>query len=339
MMKLVLTNNGLKRIKLQEIKLYAAVKGWACGIGSDVLNILMTDETIISDSVCRGSRNIEFVPGMSPDIFERRDNFLCPKLNCFCGHDISIPKAKNKKILDDFTEMVQGMSDEELDNIPHFNAAQGDSHVYAFGGLDFLRKRVTHIDWFIGKRCNFDCFYCSPTIHDNSSRFKNLSEYVDVYNYILSVIRKKSGDNVKLNFSFHGGEPTLNPNYLELIKMIKRDQSVVSDITTLTNFSRSIEYLLELHNYSNIVYSMHLAYISTKSLDKLRVFLEKIEGGSNNTFKVKIMLTPGSLEQVKMIVSKFESYLKYFEINLLHNKKDKVLLPYSEEELNYCLSI
>ena len=34
-----------------------------------------------------------------------------------------------------------------------------------------MRKdpRIISVQWFIGKRCNYDCSYCSPFIHDNYS--------------------------------------------------------------------------------------------------------------------------------------------------------------------------
>ena len=112
------------------------------------------------------------------------------------------------------------------------------------------------IDWYIGKRCNFSCSYCADFIHDNYSAhvpFSQMKIFVDK-------IVARFGTNI--HWSLTGGEPTLNPDFIELLKYL---QDKKYEISVCTNGSRSIEYMCQMYEYvDNITYSLHFEHVTLK---------------------------------------------------------------------------
>jgi wyosine [tRNA(Phe)-imidazoG37] synthetase (radical SAM superfamily) len=65
-----------------------------------------------------------------------------------------------------------------------------------------------------------------------------------------------------IHWSLTGGEPTLNPDFIELLKYL---QDKKHEISVCTNGSRSIEYMCQMYQYvDNITYSLHFEHISLK---------------------------------------------------------------------------
>jgi len=73
------------------------------------------------------------------------------------------------------------------------------------------------VTWDTGRRCNYDCTYCSVERHDNFSPHASLQELQSVgrflFNYSELLCKYKTKD--QLNVSFTGGEPTVNPKFIE----------------------------------------------------------------------------------------------------------------------------
>lgn len=121
------------------------------------------------------------------------------------------------------------------------------------------------VDWYIGKRCNYDCSYCVDYLHDNFSPhvpLENMKRLVDV-------IYEQHGTNVF--WSLTGGEPTVNPKFMDLCKYIKEEKGA-RHVSMTTNGSRTAKYLKELFQYlDNITVSFHFEHMA----DKVDEFIEK----------------------------------------------------------------
>ena len=121
------------------------------------------------------------------------------------------------------------------------------------------------VDWYIGKRCNYDCSYCVDYLHDNHSPhvpLENMKRLVDV-------VYEEHGTNVF--WSLTGGEPTVNPKFMELCKYIKEEKGA-RFISITTNGSRTAKYLKELFRYlDSITVSFHFEHMA----DKVDEFIEK----------------------------------------------------------------
>lgn len=120
------------------------------------------------------------------------------------------------------------------------------------------------VDWYIGKRCNYSCSYCVDYLHDNFSPhvpLENMKQLVDI-------IYAEHGTNVF--WSLTGGEPTVNPEFLNLCKYIK--EKGARHISVTTNGSRTAKYLKELYQYiDGITLSFHFEFMA----DKIDEFITK----------------------------------------------------------------
>ncbi len=171
---------------------------------------------------------------------------------------------------------------------------------------------ATSVDWYIGKRCNFDCSYCVDYLHDKESphvSYENMMMFVDF-------VTKRHGRNVI--WSLTGGEPTLNPRFMDLCKHLYAMRPVLTSVTT--NGSRTTEYLLELFRHlDNITLSLHFEFIENRIEEYVKkiIRLEEFrkawnaeqakkpgfpnwkEGWQPKQFLVRFMVYPGKVELVK----------------------------------------
>ena len=126
---------------------------------------------------------------------------------------------------------------------------------------EFFRHNDTgwfSVDWYVGRRCNFDCTYCPSYLHDNYSKhvtYDNMKKFVDI-------ITEKHGTNVY--WSLSGGEPTVNPDFMKICHYIKHEVGC-KHISLTTNGSRKYEYFEKLfENLDNITLSLHLEYVEKR---------------------------------------------------------------------------
>ena len=194
--------------------------------------------------------------------------------------------------------------------------------------LKLLDKIIQHdtalsVIWQIGKRCNYECFYCNDDLHDK------ISPDVDI------IILKKIYDRIKqqysgnINFSITGGEPTLHPNLIEFCKYISHGNKIV--ITT--NGFKNVKYLQELQKYANLTISYHPLYIKNDD-----IFIEKILQLSYTS--IHIMLEHDYLDRAEYVYEKLKNFCgchyrpvrKKFIIGTEQYLSNKYKTYYSDEQ-------
>lgn len=115
------------------------------------------------------------------------------------------------------------------------------------------------VDWYVGKRCNYSCSYCVDYLHDSHSPhvpLENMKQLVDL-------IYKQNGTNVL--WSLSGGEPTVNPHFVELCKYIYEEKGC-ANISITTNGSRTADYFKQLFQYlDNITLSFHFEFMAERA--------------------------------------------------------------------------
>lgn len=115
--------------------------------------------------------------------------------------------------------------------------------------------KTVHVTLELTEKCNQDCHYC--LWHNNSTEFSKL----DLVNSIIENLYLL--DN-KYTFYLFGGEPTIHPNFREIIKKIYSKKEKVKDIFIQTNLARSkdwfkntitlfpeLRFLCSYHNHQN----------------------------------------------------------------------------------------
>lgn len=327
-MWIILTDRGIRQILLSDLKFHTTVKGWACNTGNYVYNLIMNDESFVSNTICRAVDDYPIIDIKTTPKFNR-EYAICPKENCYCGMDIGIPKGRT---IDDIVQLKKQFNAiQDVKTIPWYN----NEEILAFGLSDFMTNRMVHVDWFLGKRCNFDCAYCSPSIHDNHSLYPSYEKLLDYYEYLTQTISLNEKNRKTVSYIFGGGEPTLIPSYIEFLEYLKNDQRFDNEIRTLTNLTGSPEKLYRLNQLSDLTFSVHLAYMTDKFINKVDKFLSKRDHTSKS-LTVKFMYDKLYSNRIDTIIEvlKQHSNLNY-SVTPLHDKSDKKLYQYNDADKEY----
>ena len=328
-MWVLLTDKGLRRIYLTDLKFHTKVKGWICNTGNYVYNLVMNDTSFVSNTICRAVDDYPIINIKETPKFQT-EYAVCPKINCYCGMDIGIPKGKTKDDIINLKRQFNAVTDTKT--IPWYN----NEKILAFGLSDFITNTMVHVDWFLGKRCNFDCVYCSPSIHDNHSEYPSLEKLLDYYDYLTNTIVTNEKNKKTISYVFGGGEPTMIPDYIKFLEHITNDTRFDSEIRTLTNLTGSPKKLYRLNQLCNITFSVHLAYMTDKFIEKSDKFFS-LRDDTSKPLRIKFMYDKQYAERIDIILQLLNNYTNLdYIVTPLHNKPgDKNLHQYDDNDKKY----
>lgn len=132
---------------------------------------------------------------------------------CGCGSDLNSPKAISTEVYQSFFKKINELGKDAGKNAPLYNGKS----IIGIGALHKILNGTAEIHIDIGKKCNFDCSYCPPGVHDNHSPFLTL-ENID---QALNIVEHHSRLLENKTCIITGGEPTLFKDLENLIKMLK----------------------------------------------------------------------------------------------------------------------
>lgn len=309
------------------------LNGWKCGAGVDSLYIDMDGH--VWTASCR-------VGGLLGNVWENfsipSDWIDCNKKTCSCGADLFIPKVKQinfKKLL----RRNQGLKTEhELrDNDLTEYVAMERTHA----------STQKQIYWEIGRRCNYDCSYCWPWIHNNTDPHKSLEELMRATHLIETKFTK--GESV--NFIISGGEPTVNKSFLDWLRYLN---ACGHHISLHSNGSRLPEYYREIIHYGDLNLSVHFEFYDRERFINVvkAVTEEKVLNYNHKVghLEVKLMMAPQnrdetlSLEDELKNIPHFTQYCTWAIVPIrggLNNKNSspnegsgsEIMIGYSKEDV------
>jgi len=315
-MILLNTRTGIKKANIGTVKTSLnKFKGWYCGAGMDFLWI--NDKGYIFGNVCRhsgcyGNLYTEFTLPTEP--------MICPASSCYCAADIDILKAKTQS---DFTEFAANITNSDLFYIDDYN----NQEVISLCGVSKTNQnKFFSINWNIGKRCNYSCTYCPPAVHDNFSPHMPFDTFKKAINKIQESISHK-----KIQITFTGGEPTINPNFFKIVDYCV---NLGIKVFTNTNGTCTVKKMYKLIQAGGAMVSVHAEFAQQKKLvGKIQeVLLYNLSGNLN----VKYMLAPGKLEECKQFISILPPRTSKFKFSiepLVDKINDRTMLIYSLEEI------
>jgi len=178
-------------------------------------------------------------------------------------------------------------------------------------------QEMFSITWMLGSRCNYDCMYCDPEWHDDTSRPHDLDTMQQVWKNIYA---KTQSLRLPYKISFTGGEVTANKNFLPLIKWMRAEYPSIGMILITTNGSASKEYYKRLTNHVEAIsFSTHSEHMNEKE------FFSKVETIEN------IMIRPKKSLHVNIM----DEFWNQDRILLYENFLQERGISYSINRINY----
>ncbi len=257
-------------------------ENWSCGVGSDSIFVNMDGE--IYGASCKVGGKL----GNIYEDFEIPDKWLiCDKKICSCGADIFIPKAKT----DGHQNLLLKTRSEKPDLKKRSKNELASHQIFALERTH--ASNMKQVYWEIGRRCNYDCSYCWPWIHNKTDRHKTLEELINATEKVINKFAKGS----QVNFIISGGEPSLNPDFLDWVRYIS---AMGHYLSMHSNGSRLPAYYRELIHYGDLNLSAHFEFLNVDKFVNVvsEVTDEKLKNKDMRLghLEVKMMMAPGRRE-------------------------------------------
>ncbi|WP_045212476.1 glycosyltransferase [Desulfonatronovibrio magnus] len=192
------------------------------------------------------------------------------------------------------------------------------SSIIRSGNYNLIKEDILKINWVLSMRCNYSCSYC--TVHDHTSPFTNFNELMTAVNHISKFSNKK----IKITLS--GGEPTIHPEYRNLIEyLIEKEPNRVS-ILTITNLSMPEIFFKKLLT-SNKSYENKLTFVSSYHVEHAlkEKFIKRAMTVADMGFNINILLIahPKMMQDIKVIhkvLKKFSNEKLKVNVKLVREK-------------------
>lgn len=288
---------------------HRSFKGWSCAVGAESISINARGETW--GSVCKEG-------GSLGNVFDRsltlpKKAIICSRQACHCSSDLKILKGRSPS---DAVDLLSRLH-ENADICNDISDAVAMTRTLPNSTRPFI------IDWNIGNRCNYACSYCSPNQHNNSSPHLKYQKFCDALDYIKSLI-----NNRRLLLTFIGGEPTLNPRYLDMCLYASPNSTIV----TTTNGTPHVDKLIRAIQYGGMTISIHLQfYDAPKMISKIRSIVSSMPESA--FLNIAFMMPPGQSHQFLLFRDALPLHSSLnIEAVPIYNYSTFELLHYSEEE-------
>ena len=109
------------------------------------------------------------------------------------------------------------------------------------GGLS--KDEFFYVDFRVSSKCNYSCWYCKD-MHNN--KIKNTHFDLELLRNFIRAL------NRKCSFFLYGGEPTIHPQFIDIVKVISETSCPESRVEIQTNMSIKDEDIHKLINIEKV---------------------------------------------------------------------------------------
>jgi len=159
-------------------------------------------------------------------------------------------------------------------------------------------ESMVSLSWMLGPRCNYDCMYCAPANHDNTSPHPKIEKLLLAWeNFYTRVL--PMGLPVKISFT--GGEVTANRGFLPLVKHIRNGDYNIGQIIVTTNGSASLNYYQQLAALVDAIsFSTHSEFFNEAVFFNKVIKIDKLMIRPKKSLHVNIMDEPWNVDRTLM---------------------------------------
>lgn len=273
--------------------------GWKCGAGVDSIYIGMDGEVSLASCGEGG-----LLGNVWSDFRLPGDWVTCTKPACTCGADLFIPKVQtfDLKNLLRRTSAQSTEVDKRNDQI-HAHAAVERTHA----------SNQLQVYWEIGRRCNYDCGYCWPWVHNNTDSHKSLETLMQA----TKLIEDRFTKGKPVNFIISGGEPTVNKNFMPWIQYLN---SCGHKVSLHSNGTRLPSYYREVVHFGDLNLSVHYEFYDRAKFVKVveAVAHEKATTKGCGHLEIKYMMAPQNKEETLSLIEELKA-LPHFSNYCTHS--------------------
>lgn len=167
------------------------------------------------------------------------------------------------------------------------------------------------ITWDLGRRCNYDCSYCPSHRHDNFSPHASMGSLKNTANFIFEYANTIAPYRNDKNFciSFTGGEPTVNPNFIEFSKYLSEKKkeytnfNLTLDLTTNGAMGEKTAAAV-IEHFDHVTVSYHAEGHPTLKAQALERVMQFKDAGMN--MKVNVMMHVKHFEECQQVCDYLE---------------------------------
>jgi len=149
------------------------------------------------------------------------------------------------------------------------------------GQRSILYRDFFTVSWIINRFCNYKCSYCWEHGRSDTKDFRDTEICLSTIDRIKEQARSRGFNSFK--FSFSGGEPTIHPGYLTILKHLANDMPNTNNtnVHMTSNCSRNMKWFnkyvrtVQHFNSAALTCSYHREYVS--AIDKRIELADKLE--------------------------------------------------------------
>jgi len=220
----------------------------------------------------------------------------CPYNSCGCGADVILSKVKDSKYKAQLHVTQDGFTGQHESQDLYIANIETPTAVEMNFPINY------QILWDLSRRCNHNCSYCWPSVHNTSDPWHSID---DVMSTIDTAIEWSDGEQIRWNFG--GGEPTIYPKFIEILKYLK-SQGHWTMVTT--NGSRSSRWWKDASAYINTVnFSCHFEEVNIeKFIGNIQVVCQHHDTvNDDHWIEIKLMAPAGMVGEASQMKRRIEA--------------------------------
>lgn len=205
------------------------------------------------------------------------------------------------------------------------------------GQRSLLARDLFCVSWLLGRFCNYRCSYCWPYGRSDEKDHRPTEVVLSTLAEIKRQARERGFNS--FHFSFSGGEPTLHPGYLEVLKTYSDDADNCNyqSVHMTTNlsagigwFKKYVEATRDLHRVS-ITASFHKEFADAEKFRDKLIFLQSNDVQTT----INMVMVPDRFEHLWKDALFFHDAGLNVTLKPQSNKTaTKIVDGYTEDQLN-----
>lgn len=183
------------------------------------------------------------------------------------------------------------------------------------------------VTWSLHNLCNYRCTYCPPNLNNGTTDNVSVRDVENFYNAISPHTGTK-----KIVIAFSGGEPTLHPEFIDMIKFLSNQGC---EICMTSNGSKKLEWWIQAEPYiDHLVISYHPQWAKKERLKNVLEFLTL-----TTWVNLDLMMIPEYWDETVEFGEYFKNRdniaVTYLPIQQDFGRESKGLINYTNSQLEF----